>query len=253
MAVVITILMGKSRPFTTHPNFIYLAAIMMPLNVAALQWLRLASPALPIGGYSYSQGLETALDLGWVYDAKSAEHWLSAILMGPLAHFDAALLAQACRAAAAGNQALLGHLNQRVLASRESREQRLETEQMAYSLHQLLSVLPEGAEGWPEQLQTPYSLPVVWAVAAHQFAIAGEAAVAAWLWSWLENQVMVLMKAMPMGQSAGQQLISALLPQLHEATALAWNLPEDELNNFAPRFSLAALKHETQYSRLFRS
>lgn len=218
-----------------------------------LQLLRLASPGLPIGGYSYSQGMETALDLGLVHDETTARHWLADLLAGPLSQFDGAMLAACCRAAAIGDMAALQRLNAQLLASRDSREQVLESTQMGYSLRQLLLGLPEGGDAalWPAG--EPLSLPVAWALAARCLQLPGEQALEAWLWGWLENQVMVLMKAMPMGQSAGQRLISSLLPELATAAARAWQLPPGDISNFAPLYAWVAQKHETQYSRLFRS
>ncbi|BAK76851.1 urease accessory protein UreF [Pseudogulbenkiania sp. NH8B] len=224
-------------------------------GLAVLQLLRLASPGLPIGAYSYSQGLESALDLGLVRDADSARHWLHDVLHGPLSRFEVALLAQACRALAAEDEARLDAINQRLLASRDSRELRQETEQMGYSLRQLLAALPESqSQPWPSTLaDAPVAVPVAWAVAARTLGLAEDAAVTGYLWGWLENQVMVLLKAMPMGQTAGQRLLSALLPELAVAVQTARTLPEDELSNFAPGLAWVAVKHETQYSRLFRS
>lgn len=218
-----------------------------------LQLLRLASPGLPIGGYSYSQGMETALDLGLVHDETTARHWLADLLAGPLSQFDGAMLATCCRAAAGGNVAELQRLNAQLLASRDSREQVLESTQMGYSLRQLLLGLPEGGDAalWPAG--EALSLPVAWALAARCLQLPGQQALEAWLWGWLENQIMVLMKAMPMGQSAGQRLISSLLPELATAAARAWQLPQDDISNFAPLYAWVAQKHETQYSRLFRS
>ena len=220
-----------------------------------LQLLRLASPGLPIGGFSYSQGLESALDLGLVHDAASAQQWLHDVLHGPVCQFDAAMLAQMLQAVADGDDAGLYLLNQRYLASRDCREQRQETIQMGYSLRQLLAGLPEGQSmPWPDGLGTgEICLPVAWALAAGALGIDKREAVTALLWSWLENQVMVLLKAMPMGQSAGQQLLSALLPALAEAVERAISLPAEQHSNFAPGLMWAAMKHETQYSRLFRS
>ncbi|BBF85001.1 urease accessory protein UreF [Aquitalea magnusonii] len=220
-----------------------------------LQLLRLASPGLPIGGFSYSQGLESALELGLVHDAASARQWLGDALQGPVCQFDAALLVQAIRMVAAADAQGLARLNQRYLASRDCREQQQETLQMGYSLRQLLAGLPEGqAMGWPVSLlDEDICLPVAWAMAAQVLGIAEREALTALLWSWLENQVMVLLKAMPMGQSAGQQLLSALLPLLASAVERAISLPAEQHSNFAPGLMWAAMRHETQYSRLFRS
>ncbi|RQO71159.1 urease accessory protein UreF [Aquitalea sp. FJL05] len=227
----------------------------MTTLLSLLQLLRLASPGLPIGGFSYSQGLESALELGLVHDAASARLWLADVLQGPACQFDAAMLVQMMQAIAADDEHCLYRLNQRYLASRDSREQRQETVQMGYSLRQLLVSLPESqAMCWPAGVaDEEICLPTAWAMAAQALGIAEREAVTALLWSWLENQVMVLLKAMPMGQTAGQQLLSALLPVLARVVERAISLPATQCSNFAPGLMWAAMKHESQYSRLFRS
>jgi len=221
---------------------------------AFFQLLRLASPGLPIGAYCYSQGLESALDAGLVRDADSAHHWLRDVLLGPVAHFDAALVAQAYRAAVSGDEAGVCAINARYLAARETAEQRLETCQMGYSLTTLLRALPEGEEMyWPAALGGTTTFPVAWALAAHRLGVAPAAATGAFVYGWLENQVLVLMKAMPLGHTAAQRLTSSLLPSLEEAARIAMSLPQGEFSNFAPMLGWAAMRHETQYSRLFRS
>ena len=217
-----------------------------------LQLLRLASPALPIGTYSYSQGLESAIEHGWVTNPDSARQWLADLLQGPLLRYEWPLLSAALQAVAAGDFTRLVELNDEWLATRESAELRAETEQTGYSLKVLLLSLPETGElqrGWLEQL-APLGLPIAYAIAAEVFGIKPEEAVSAYAWSWLENQIMVLMKALPMGQTAGQQLFSQLLPRLSE---ILQQLPEAPLSGFAPGFAWLSMQHETQYSRLFRS
>lgn len=217
-----------------------------------LQLLRLASPALPIGSYSYSQGLESAIEHGWVTDAASAGEWLADSLNGPLARYEWPLLAAALAATASSDAARLLELNDEWLATRESAELRAETEQTGYSLKILLLALPETGEqarAWLEQM-TPLGLPVAYAIAAHVLGLKAEEALSASAWSWLENQIMVLMKALPMGQTAGQQLFSSLLPRL---SAVLQDLPSEPASGFAPGLAWLSMRHETQYSRLFRS
>ncbi|MGL6069995.1 urease accessory protein UreF [Craterilacuibacter sp.] len=224
------------------------------MNLAALQLLRLASPSLPIGGYSYSQGLESALELGLVSDSRSAQAWIAGVLTGPLSRFEAALLVRVWCSLNTDDTSALVALNARLLASRDGRELRAETEQMGYSLKTLLAALPEGQGRWPAVLaEGPVALPVAWAVAAFQLELDAAQAVESFLWGWMENQVMVLMKAMPMGQTSGQQLLSVLLPVVAQATQTALTLPDEEISNFAPMLAWVAAQHETQYSRLFRS
>ncbi len=226
----------------------------MSRDAAFFQLLRLASPGLPVGAYCYSQGLEAALELGLVRDAASARRWLVGVLDGPVSHYDAALVCHAWSAARHDDEAALRAVNARFLASRETRAQQQETLQMGFSLRSLLESVPEGA-AWrcSADLAGQLTFPVAWAVAGHCFGLAQRATVGAFLFGWLENQIVVLMKAMPLGHTAGQQLLSSLIAPLDEATGTASRLDLGELSNFAPMLGWAAMRHETQYSRLFRS
>ncbi|MCW3480943.1 urease accessory protein UreF [Neisseriaceae bacterium JH1-16] len=221
-------------------------------TLALLQLFRLTSPALPIGAYSYSQGLESAIEHGWVHDTISAEVWLAEQLAGPLTRFELPLLGQALTAAAADDAAGLASANSLWLASREAAELYAETVQTGYSLRVLLLELPELSEAQRRTLTElePLGLPVAWAMASRVLGIDAESALAGYLWAWLENQVMVLMKALPMGQLAGQKLFSALLPRLAAVVAM---LPAGPESGFAPGLAWLSMQHETQYSRLFRS
>lgn len=217
--------------------------------------LRLASPQLPIGGYSYSQGLEMAVDNGRVSDSESARRWISDQLLLNLARFEAPLLLAHCTAAAEENWAdLLQHCEEH-RASRETRELHQESRQMGYSLQQLLNGLPEldaPARAFLEQRAEPH-LALGWALAARAWQIKPQDALAAWLWSWLENQLAVLMKTLPLGQQAAQRLTSQLLPLLQEAQQHASHLKPEYYGSAAFGLSLASMAHERQYSRLFRS
>ncbi|AKA84186.1 urease accessory protein UreF [Pseudomonas synxantha] len=217
--------------------------------------LRLASPQLPIGGYSYSQGLEMAVDNGRVQDAASARRWISDQLLLNLARFEAPLLLAHCRAAVDQEWARLAQLCEEHRASRETRELYQESRQMGYSLQQLLNGLPEldsAAREFLAQRDEPH-LALGWALAARAWNISPEDALAAWLWSWLENQLAVLMKTLPLGQQAAQRLTSELLPLLQQAQQNAERIDPKHLGSAAFGLSLACMAHERQYSRLFRS
>ncbi len=224
-------------------------------SLAAWQLLRLASPQLPIGGYSYSQGLELAVDSGLVHDPDSAARWIGDQLSLNLARFEAPLLLAHCEAAAAGDWERLKQLADQHRASRETRELHLESRQMGYSLQQLLDDLPEqddAARALLRALREP-GLAVAWALAARAWAIPPRDALAAWLWGWLENQLAVLMKTLPLGQQAAQRLTSALLPQLDQARRTASEIQPNHWGGAAFGLALASMAHERQYSRLFRS
>ncbi|WP_226475856.1 urease accessory protein UreF [Pseudomonas sp. MWU16-30323] len=217
--------------------------------------LRLASPQLPIGGYSYSQGLEMAVEQARVTDPASAGRWISDQLLLNLARFEAPLLLAHCTAAAEQDWPRLAQLCEEHRASRETRELYQESRQMGYSLHQLLNGLPElddAARAFLAQRPEPH-LALGWALAARAWQISPDDALAAWLWSWLENQLAVLMKTLPLGQQAAQRLTSELLPQLQQAQQDASQLDPDHYGSAAFGLSLACMAHERQYSRLFRS
>ncbi len=217
--------------------------------------LRLASPQLPIGGYSYSQGLEMAVENGRVNDAASARRWISDQLLLNLARFEAPLLLAHCHAAAQQDWPQLAKLCEEHRASRETRELYQESRQMGYSLQQLLNGLPElddAARSFLEQRGEPH-LALGWALAARAWTISPADALAAWLWSWLENQLAVLMKTLPLGQQAAQRLTSELLPLLQQAQQDAARIDPNHFGSAAFGLSLACMAHERQYSRLFRS
>ncbi|MDD0844584.1 urease accessory protein UreF [Pseudomonas sp. Gutcm_11s] len=217
--------------------------------------LRLASPQLPIGGYSYSQGLEMAVDQGLVHDPISARHWIADQLLLNLARFEAPLLLAHCRAAIEGDWPALGELAEQHRASRETRELALESRQMGYSLRQLLEGLPELDDAAREFLaaQPEVGLAPAWALAARAWSISADEALAAWLWGWLENQLAVLMKTLPLGQQAAQRLTSELLPLLEQAQQEAQIAEPEHWGSAAFGLTLASMAHERQYSRLFRS
>ena len=217
--------------------------------------LRLASPQLPIGGYSYSQGLEMAVENGRVSSPATASRWISDQLLLNLARFEAPLLLAHCRAAADEDWSALQQFCDEHRASRETRELHQESRQMGYSLQQLLMGLPELDE--PARLfltqQAEPHLALGWALAARAWGISASDALAAWLWSWLENQLAVLMKTLPLGQQAAQRMTSELSPALQQAQEHASNLDLSRLGSAAFGLSLASMAHERQYSRLFRS
>lgn len=217
--------------------------------------LRLASPQLPIGAYSYSQGLESAIESGVVHDRESAHTWLADQLTLNIASFEAPLLARMLETAAQGEwEQLLGWAEE-YMASRETRELHTESQQMGFSLMQLLRKLPDLDKEMQHRLRgmAEPSLPLAWALAARLWELSPRDALAAWLWGWLENQLAVLMKALPLGQQAAQCLLSQLLPKLDEALEAALTCPDEHLANGTLSLSIASMAHETQYSRLFRS
>jgi len=215
---------------------------------ALLAALHLASPALPVGGFAYSQGLERAIEEGLVADEAGALRWVGDLLLLSLARFEAPLWLRAFDACAAGDASTFAGSNDELLAARETAELRAESQQMGASLVRLLPAL--GVE--PPALE-PIAYPAAFAAACAALAIDREAGLAAYLWAWAENQVLVAVKSVPLGQQAGQRLLIALHAQLVQAITVASELKDDEFGSAAVAFALASARHETQYSRLYRS
>jgi len=212
--------------------------------------LQLASPALPVGAYSYSGGLEAAVEAGIVRDADSAQRWIGDVLEFSVARMEAPVLLRLCAAWAAGDVAAAARWNEFFLAGRETAELRAETAQMGYSLARLLTDLGEDGE---LAALGEISFPAAFAHAAARWRIEPRQALIACLWAWLENQAMAAVKAVPLGQTDAQKMLLALGERLDAIAAAAARLADDELGNFAPGLALLSARHETQYSRLFRS
>jgi len=222
---------------------------------ALLNLLQFASPALPIGAYSYSQGLEAALESGIVADAASARVWIADHLQHVVAQWEAPLTWRLMRAFSAGDDAAVLLWSERFIASRESAEFRAETIQMGYSLTKLVAELgiAEGRLITLLQSQPEVALPTAFACAVAALDIPHEAALLAMLFAWAENQVLVCVKSVPLGQVAGQRLLLSLRSEIEAAAAYARAVDDDAMCNWAPGLALLSMRHEVQYSRLYRS
>jgi len=217
--------------------------------------LQLASPALPIGAYSYSQGLERVVEDGAVHDALSARGWIGDVLDLVVSRGEAAVAWRLLVAARDGDWPTFAHWNLWFRVSRETAELRAETEQMGTSLAKLaidLDVLDPSARRAVDE-DAPITLPAAFALAARGFAVPADFALTALIWSWLENQVLAAVKLVPLGQVAGQRLLIALGAHVPTVVGTAQSIGDDDLSTFAPGVALASARHETQYTRLFRS
>jgi urease accessory protein len=222
--------------------------------LARVRLLQLASQALPVGGYSQSQGLESAIESGLVRDEASTRQWINDVIEFSLGSYELPALHVFAGAWRARDVAGLRRINDEFLATRESAELRAATVQMGFSMRSLLKVLPDLDEwhnptlhGLPEP-----SLPCVWSGLATAWSIAPEDASVAYLWTWAENQVLVAMKTIPIGQSAGQRILMAVGAEIARV-AQSHSRSDVPRSNFAPGLAILSSQHETQYSRLFRS
>ncbi len=221
------------------------------MNAAALlHLLQFASPALPIGAYSYSQGLESALDDASVCDAASARAWIVRHLHEVLAQWDGPVFWRLLQAFAAPDPAGAALWNERFLASRDTAEFRAETIQMGYSLTRLLADLELADLAW---LGGEVALPSAFAGAVVALGIPHQEALLAMLFAQLENQVLVCVKSVPLGQVAGQRLLLSLRADIEQAARHAQTLSDDDMSNWTPGLSMLSMRHEVQHGRLYRS
>jgi urease accessory protein len=220
-----------------------------------LHLLQLASPSLPIGAYSYSQGLEAALEEGLFHDEASARAWIVETLHRVVARFEAPVLWRLLQAFDARDATAVASWTERFIAARDTSEFRAETIQMGYSLGKLASELNLAGQDLLDLLlaQPEVPLPTTLAYAAVALNVPHDAALLAMLFSWAENQVLVCVKSVPLGQVAGQRLLLSLRPELEAAAQQAQSLEDDELSNWSPGLSMLSMQHEVQYSRLYRS
>ena len=226
-------------------------------SAGLLQLLWLASPTLPVGGFSYSEGLEAAVDSGQVTNEASATAWVLDQLHLGLARSDLAVVAQAIPAWRANDLTRITALNDWILQTRETQEFRLQAEQMGRSLQAWAHSLGELGQGIHEQLESaqldPPSYPVAMACAiAHSDARVGDALLT-YGFGWAENMVQAAIKSVPLGQSAGQRMLARLAQAMPAAVAQAMHLTDDTRQAFTPLLAILSAQHETQYSRLFRS
>ena len=218
-------------------------------DTALLRLLQLSSASLPVGGYAFSQGLEYAVEAGWIKNFDQARDWLSVQLLESLTLVDCPILLRCHRALEQGETGQLQYWNHYALACRETRELRLTDTATGNALIRLLSQL-----GVAQPLkQTEVSFVAAFAIAAHRWQLNEEATVLGLVWAWLENQVAAATKLVPLGQTQAQQLIGEIQQLVPAAIARAQQLQDSQLGAGLPALAIASAKHEHQYSRLFRS
>ncbi len=214
-----------------------------------LMWL--ASPALPIGAFSYSEGLEAAVEQGLVHDADSAAGWLSQQL-NVLARGDMAAMAAAIEAWRTDDDVALTDVATWVRCTRDGAEARLQSEQMGQSLLVWLRNLGPLNEARIASVGVPHYV-IVMALALSSIDLPVDQLLQAQAFGWSENQVQAALKAVPLGQTAAQRVLARLAEEIPAAVGRALETKPHERQVFAPMLSILASRHETQYSRLFRS
>ncbi len=216
-----------------------------------LQLIWLASPALPVGGFSYSEGLEAAIEWAGVDSEAKAADWLSDQLHLSLARGDLAVVAQAIAAWREPDLVRLRALSDWTLHTRESAEFLLQTEQMGRSFVEWLRL--HDADAAAAFADLPATYPVAFACAVARTGAPVRDGCLAFAFGWAENMAAAAIKAVPLGQSAGQRILARLAREIPAAVAQAMALDDDTRQAFAPMLAILSARHETQYSRLFRS
>ncbi len=221
-----------------------------------LQLMWLASPALPVGGFSYSEGLEAAVEAGTVADEKQAGDWLLAQLQLGLARADLPAVAQACQAWSAHDTSQAQRVNDWLHQTRETAELQAQAQQMGRSL---LDWLRNGAQAQDPRIAQLAALkpvpmwPVAFALATTLAQATPQDALLCYAWAWAENMAQTAMKAVPLGQAAAQRMLGRLAVAIPATVEAALQLPDDDRQSFSPMLAILSAQHETQYSRLFRS
>ncbi len=220
-------------------------------DLALTSLLQLISPSLPIGGYTWSQGIEWAVEAGWIGDATELQAWLEGLMHTSLHYLELPLLKRMLGAWSHDDLAWLDELNQRLIASRETHELRLEETSRARAFCDLLLSLQPDAAEFERHLRR--SQLACFSFACHRWGIDYARAGQGLAMSWLENLVLSAVKIVPLGQTAGQQVIFDLGTQIPALVTSAGQVDDDQVGASSMAMAIASANHETQYTRLFRS
>lgn len=243
---------------------------MMPINlavnlnegdaepsVASFRLFQLISPSLPIGGFTYSQGLEWAVEAGWVNTQQTMVQWLTQMLNYSLATLELPIMARMYQAIATQDVAALDKWSDYLYSCRETKELRAEENQRGKALYTLLKQLDFQSISLLETVSKndnhKANSILGFCLAAHEWGISLADLSQGYVWSWAENLVMAGVKLVPLGQTAGQRSLLMLADQFNQALVLAQGIKDNDIGSFTPAIAIASSRHETQYTRLFRS
>ena len=220
------------------------------MDFSLLRLMQLVSPTLPVGAFAYSQGLEYAIESGKIKNADDTYDWVNGLMQNNLASLDLPIACRLYKALANNDIDDFLYWNQYALANRETQELRLETLQLAKALIRLLNDMQEDTSLLAGQNCDWVS---VFSLAAYRWQINESNMLVGYVWSWLENQIAAAIKLVPLGQTQGQILLQKIADAIPATVERAIQLGDDEIGALAPAMAIASCKHETQYSRLFRS
>ncbi len=215
--------------------------------------LQLASPALPVGAYGYSEGLEMLVENGTITNADNLKFWLKSELIYGSIRLDAGVIVRAFHAVKTDDIEALKRWNLWLSASRDGEELRAASWQMGRSLMQLLGKLEPEILPLVHAVSYPSNYAIAFAIACAHWDINIQACLLAYLHSWANNLITAGIKLIPLGQTAGQELLLGLQPLLTTTVEEILIMDDDDLGCCNWGLSLVSMQHETQYTRLFRS
>lgn len=222
-------------------------------DFSLLYLLQLASPALPVGAYSYSEGLETLIDRQTITDGDRLADWIERELRFGAIRLEAAVMLRGYRAATTSDASGLAYWNQWLSAAKETEELRHQSWQMGSALRRLAISLHPSLEDAMGASGTPCNFAIAFGILAAGWQLDEKAVLQAYLQSWTTNIIGAGIKLIPLGQTLGQQLLVQLYPEIDTATTEILTLEDDDLVSCGWGLALASMAHETLYSRLFRS
>lgn len=225
---------------------------MISNSIATLRLWQLISPALPVGAYAYSQGLEYAIEAGWLKTETDVHGWIKGQLQHNLAYLDIPILKRLYQAWSSNDQHAISHWTRYLLVSREAAELKTEDQNLGRALATLLTQL-DIAEAEAYTLSEQVAFAAMLALAACRWQISQQEIAQAYLWMWCENQVAAAIKLVPLGQTSGQKMLLGLADVIPDAVETGLKVTDDHIGMSAPGLGIASALHETQYSRLFRS
>jgi len=220
---------------------------------ALLSLLRLTSSSLPVGAFAYSQGIEYAVEAGWIRTAAEARDWISGLLLGVQRHQDVPLFARIYRAWEMDNHPLAARWDYVLMAWRETAELRAEERATGAALAHLLVALDVRRAGGTASAEAGFGCATMFALACVEWGIPLRDAAAGYLWSWCQNQVAAAVKIVPLGQTAGQRIVVDLTMMIPAIIESALAVADDDIGFSAPGLVFASARHEAQYTRLFLS
>jgi len=224
----------------------------MMADTSLIRLMQLSSSALPVGGFTYSQGLEWAVECQWVNTEQALHDWLADLIETNLIHLEIPLLVRMYQACQTQDELSLSRWIDILLAHRETSELRLEEKNRGRAMVRLLQDLDMNlAEQWKLVLAKSQTAGI--ALALSQWNIPIHLGAQGFAWSWLENIVISGVKLIPLGQMAGQRILRDLAQPLALAVDKGLNISDDNIGSSAPALAYASARHETQYTRLFRS